>query len=91
MKRNLLACAVLAAMLLPQTGFAEPLDSAYTLDRRAGVVRFGKGAAGATPPKAATISATYRLGLGSAGNVPTQAVSTTRLCLLVNCQRSGAH
>lgn len=48
---------------------AGPQDHVYTLDRKAGKIRFGDGRQGARPPAGSRISATYRTGIGASGNV----------------------
>ncbi|MEU4219145.1 putative baseplate assembly protein [Actinoplanes sp. NPDC026623] len=44
-------------------------DRHYTLERTGGLVRFGDGRSGMSPPPGATISASYRFGGGPRGNV----------------------
>lgn len=48
---------------------AGPEDRVYTLDRKAGNIRFGDGGNGARLPTGSRISTTYRTGVGASGNV----------------------
>jgi hypothetical protein len=48
---------------------AKPDDRVYTLNRDDGTITFGDGTHGRMPPVGATVSVSYRLGAGSAGNV----------------------
>jgi hypothetical protein len=50
---------------------AGPDDAVFVLDRFTGIVTFGDGANGRRPPTGSRISASYRSGVGVAGNVIT--------------------
>ena len=48
---------------------AGPQDHVFTLDRKAGKIRFGDGRQGARPPAGSRILTSYRSGAGASGNV----------------------
>lgn len=51
-----------------------PYDHAYVLDPESGTVSFGNGRSGLVPAAGSTISITYQVGGGLAGNVPANVV-----------------
>ena len=61
---------------------AGPDDRVYTLERAAGVVRFGDGRRGFIPPPGAPIAAAFRTGGGQTGNLPAGSVTQPRAALL---------
>jgi len=44
-------------------------DAVYVLNRETGSIRFGDGVHGARPPVGSTVTVSYSLGTGSAGNI----------------------
>jgi hypothetical protein len=54
---------------VPSFGDSGPEDPHFAVDEDRSVVRFGDGEAGRRPDGGATVTVTYRTGLGRAGNV----------------------
>ncbi|MBZ6495316.1 putative baseplate assembly protein [Haloterrigena longa] len=59
---------------VPDFDASGPDDPHFVLDREAGTVTFGDGAAGRVPPAAGTVRADYVAGGGADGNVPATTV-----------------
>ena len=56
--------------------FSGPNDQHYTLDRETGMISFGNGEHGQSPPPGSSIQATYRCGAGADGAVENGPVIT---------------